>query len=83
MGLAGYQNLLTQGFSRGAVARAFITSLEGSQARVQQIYEALLVRPAESDGLNTYSAILMQGGSENEIIVALAGSPEMWAQPAR
>ena len=83
VGLAGYQKLLTTGFSRGAVARAFIISQEGSQDRVQQIYQSLLVRPAESGGLEAYSAILMHGGSEDQIVVALAGSPEMWAQPAR
>jgi hypothetical protein len=82
-GVAAYEKMLAGGLSRGQVARQFITSTEGSQDRVQQLYQTLLVRPAEADGLQTYSAVIMHGGTENDIIVALAGSPEMWAQPGR
>jgi len=81
-GLAAYERMLST-VSRGLVAQEFISSKEGSQDRVQQIYQALLVRPADASGLQTYSDVLIHGGSEASIIEALASSSESWSQPAR
>ncbi|HMF14552.1 MAG TPA: DUF4214 domain-containing protein, partial [Gemmataceae bacterium] len=81
-GLAAYGRRLST-VSRGLVAREFISSTEGSQDRVQQIYQDLLVRPADASGLQTYSDVLIHGGSEASIIESLASSSESWSQPAR
>jgi hypothetical protein len=81
-GLAAYARMLST-VSRGLVAQEFVSSKEGSQDRVQQIYQALLVRPADANGLQTYSDVLIHGGSEASIVEVLASSSESWSQPAR
>src|SRR5207244_3287370 len=78
-GLATYLHMLGGG-SRVRVAWALLTGSENSQARVERMFQWLLRRSADTDGLNAYSAVLMHGGSEASIIAILAGSGEFYNQ---
>jgi hypothetical protein len=76
------QGLATQS-ARAIVAGQFLTSTESVNRRVSQLYQMILERPADPNGLQVYGGQLSQGGAEDNVIAALASSDEFFAEPAR
>jgi uncharacterized delta-60 repeat protein len=71
-----WDQALSAGADRGAVAGAIMRSTEGNGEEVQYLYHWLLHRPADAAGLQGFSAELAQGTPVEQLIAILAGSPE-------
>jgi hypothetical protein len=71
------------GTPRADVVRAILTSQEWSEREVQILYQEYLFRPADADGLQMFAASLRQGASIENVLAALLGSPEHFAQASQ
>jgi uncharacterized protein (TIGR03118 family) len=70
---------LANGASTGQVAASILSSQEGLQAIVQGLYGSLLHRPADNAGLTAFVNAMQQGLTDQQVIAALAGSDEFFA----
>jgi uncharacterized delta-60 repeat protein len=78
-----WDQALSAGADRGAVAGAIMRSTEGNGDEVQYLYHWLLHRPADAAGLQGFSTELAQGTPVEQLIAILAGSPEYAATQTR
>src|SRR5262249_5227938 len=81
--LASSPRQLTTEASRGGLARQLLSSDEGSHDRVEELYQWILQRAAAPNGQSTSGETLHNGGSEQNVIPALASSDEYFSQPER
>jgi uncharacterized delta-60 repeat protein len=75
-GSQAWNQALTEGVSRTAIAGAIIGSAEGDADELQAVYHWLLRRPADPAGLQTFSTDLANSIPIEAIIAAIVGSPE-------
>jgi hypothetical protein len=77
-GLAFWSGLLDQGISRRQVVFAIEScpTLEYRHIQVEDMYRALLQRPADPQGMSSGVAFLQAGGSVEQLAVLIIGSPE-------
>jgi hypothetical protein len=81
--LAKYPRALGSQSDREIIAGQFLTSTEATNRRVSQLYQLLLQRAADPNGLADYGHQLSQGSAEENVIAALASSDEFFAEPLR
>ena len=58
------------------MAQQILVSPEGVLPEVRSIYESILNRAADGEGISDFGALLLNGGSPEQLIVQLASSPE-------
>lgn len=75
-GQATYGALLASGASRLSVALAVINSVEADTLLINSLYARFLHRTPDPVGFNFFLHFLQQGGSEENIIIALVASEE-------
>jgi hypothetical protein len=63
-----------------AVAMLLSASPEGRAMRVNSYYQRYLQRPADPGGVQTWSPLLLAGGGDVNVQVAIASGPEYWAR---
>jgi hypothetical protein len=71
---------LNAGVPPAQVAAAIFNSDEFRQDLVQAFYERLLHRPAETAGLQGWTAALRAGSRDEQVIAAIAGSAEYFVR---
>jgi hypothetical protein len=76
IGQGGVVGALLLGFNRRKLVDQVFESPEGKQAVVQNDYMEFLHRPADQSGLNTFTAVIQQGVSEDLVQAALVSSDE-------
>src|SRR5438132_12670553 len=64
------------GAARLSVAAGFIQSEEARQLCVRNVYENLLGRSPEAQGLNAWTGVLGRGMTVEQLVVQVAGSSE-------
>jgi len=64
---------------RLALAVGFLSAPETETRLITALYQRLLGRQPDSDGLHTYLSLLQSTGHANDVIVQLASSPEYYA----
>src|SRR5262249_52948964 len=79
-GLAGWAHALQTGTSRVAIAGTFINSREVSGRLVQDAYQSVLQRNADTAGLAQWMATLNSGMPVDQIVAAIPGSAEFIQQ---
>jgi uncharacterized protein (TIGR03118 family) len=70
---------LANGASTGQVAASILGSQQGLQAIVQGFYGNLLHRAADNAGLTAFTNAMQQGLTDQQVIAAIAGSDEFFA----
>jgi uncharacterized repeat protein (TIGR03803 family) len=75
-GLATWEGLLNQGFSRTQVAQFIQQGLEYRTDVVEALYSKLLHREADSAGLDGFTTFLGGGGTAAQVEAAIMGSAE-------
>jgi hypothetical protein len=82
-GLARWPVLLDAGMTASQVVARILTSapfLEYRRDQVNEVYARLLQRPAEPAGLARWVAFLQGGGTIEQLIARVAGSPEYFTR---
>jgi photosystem II stability/assembly factor-like uncharacterized protein len=75
-GLLFWSQLVGQGVSRSTVGLGIERSAEFLVREVNALYELFLRRPADPLGLTSYASYIAAGGSLENVIAILLGSPE-------
>jgi hypothetical protein len=78
-GLTYWENQLSKGLSRNAVAGAILASTEYGSDLVNGYYETFLGRASETTGLMYWVAQLNTGAKEESVLAAIVGSSEFYA----
>jgi uncharacterized repeat protein (TIGR02543 family) len=79
-GLAFWENLLSSGVSRNAVAAAILSSTEYLSDFVESQYHHLLGRAADQGGLSFWVTQLAGGASNESVIAGFVGSAEYYSE---
>jgi Domain of unknown function (DUF4214) len=78
VGEAGWTNLLNQGVSRQIIVGVIEQSVEYRTDEVERLYQQLLNRNADAQGLNGFVNALGSGATILQVEAAIVGSPEFF-----
>jgi hypothetical protein len=79
-GAQTWNQALSNGATRSAVAGSILANRESDQIEVRSLYGLVLHRAADPSGLNTYTNALQQGMTTEQLLTILASSEEYFSR---